>query len=104
MFLEDCSFTGASYLPFGGDRRIPADALKTFSNFTVTVSQFQDLVTSRELPKSRYIFLQKGKIIFDCAPLPPCGCMIGEMMGQMFYHDLERHFLGGARIGKPRNM
>lgn len=30
MFLDGLQFTGASYLPFGGDRRIPADALKLF--------------------------------------------------------------------------
>ena len=53
------------YIPFSERKPIPPDAREKLEEFLLDSDQFYRLVTARELPKSRYIYLDEGKIKFD---------------------------------------
>ena len=88
------------YVPFNEGKPIPTAARERLEEFTLDADQFSRLVTARELPKSRYIYLDEGKIKFDEWTKPPHAEVISEILGQTFVQDLPfRLFDGGTGGG-----
>jgi len=77
----------SAYVPFRDGKPIPADALEKLEQFSLDSQEFYRLVTSRELPKSRYIYLQQGKVKFDEWTKPPHAEVIGEVILQIGLQD-----------------
>lgn len=76
-----------AYIPFSKNLPIPAAALERLLEFTINAEEFIRLVSERELPKSRYIYLKSGKICFDEYTLPPHGSIIMEIGRQISGQD-----------------
>jgi hypothetical protein len=77
----------SAYKPFLKGLPVPKEALEKLSQFTITSVEFYDLVTSRELERGRFIFLDEGRVKFDEATLPPHGAVIGEVIIQIGIQD-----------------
>lgn len=77
----------AAYIPFSKNLPIPAAELERLSQFTINAKEFIRLVSESELPKSRYIYLESGKIRFDEYTLPPHGSIIMEIGRQISGQD-----------------
>ena len=75
------------YIPFNEGNSIPTAARERLEEFTLDSDQFHHLVTARELPKSRYIYLDEGKIKFDEWTQPPHAEVIGEVLVQVAMQD-----------------
>jgi hypothetical protein len=68
-----------AYIPFSKNLPIPVTALERLSQFTINAKEFIRLVTDSELQKSRYIYLESGKICFDENTHIPHGSIIMEI-------------------------
>ena len=77
----------AVYVPFRDNKPIPMDARQKLEEFQLTSDDFYRLVTARELPKARFIYLDQGKIRFDECTLPPHGQVIVEIVVQIALQD-----------------
>ena len=88
------------YVPFNEGKPIPTAARERLEEFTLDSDQFRRLVTARELPKSRYIYLDEGKIKFDEWTQPPHAEVIVEVLVQIAMQDRPfRLFDGGTGGG-----
>lgn len=85
------------YIPFRDGRPIPKRARETLSKYTLTSQEYYALVTDRELPSGRYIYLDDGKIIFDEWTMPPHAEVIVEVVEQIAAQNrLTKLFQGGS--------
>ena len=90
----------AVYIPFRDGKSIPVDAREKLEEFHLDSHEFYRLVTVRELPKSQYIYLEQGKIMFDEWTKPPHAEVIGEILVQIALQDRPfRLFDGGTGGG-----
>lgn len=71
------------YQLFLGGKPIPHEARRKLEEFEVECDEFYRLVTAREFPKSRYIYLDDWKIKFDLYTQPPHGEVIMEIADQI---------------------
>jgi len=71
------------YKPFSERQPIPPDAREKLEEFSLDSDQFRRLITSKELPRSRYIYLDEGKIKFDECTQPPHAEVIIEVVEQI---------------------
>jgi hypothetical protein len=90
----------AAYVPFRDGKPIPMEARQKLEEFKLSSEEFYGLVTARELPKSRYIYLDQGKIKFDEWTQPPHAQVIIEVAVQVALQDRPfRLFDGGTGEG-----
>ena len=75
------------YIPFIEGKPIPTAAHERLEEFTLDSDQFHRLVTARELPKSRYIYLDDDKIRFDEWTQLPHAEVIIEVAVQISMQD-----------------
>jgi hypothetical protein len=74
-----------AYKPFEKGRPIPKYTLDNLTQFTLSSDEYHVLITSRELERWRFIFLDVGKTKFDHAILPPHGEVIVEVTTQTLH-------------------
>ena len=87
------------YIPFNKGRPIPTAARERLEEFTLDSHQFYRLVTTRETAKSRYIYLDEGKIKFDEWTQPPHAEVIGEVLEQIGMQNRPFRLFGGGTGG-----
>jgi hypothetical protein len=88
------------YLPFSEHKPIPPVAREKLDEFLLDSDQFYRLITARELPKARFIYLDEGKIKFDEWTQPPHAEVIIEVVEQIAMQNRPfRLFDGGTGGG-----
>jgi hypothetical protein len=92
-----------AYIPFRDGRPIPQVARETLSGYTLTSQQYYSLVTNRELPCGRYIYLDGGKIMFDEWTMPPHAEVIIEIAEQIAVQNRNRKLFQGGTGGSLSN-
>jgi hypothetical protein len=75
------------YHPFANRLPIPNEARQYLDTFHVSADEFCHMVVEKELPHSRFIYLEDNKIIFDECTGAPRGEIICEMIYQIGAQD-----------------
>ena len=91
------------YIPFRDGRPVPKRAREALSKYTLTSREYYALVTDRELPSGRYIYLDDGKIIFDEWTMPPHAEVIVEIVEQIAAQNRPTKLFQGGTDGNLSN-
>jgi len=84
---------------FQNRNQIPDDIIAKLSEFIIDSNTFHRLVTNKESEKTRFVYLEDGRIRFDEYTQPPHGEILTEVLEQIAAQNIPKIFRSGSGNG-----